>query len=60
MYAEREKIEGELGDSTNVDLLTMWWGDGEKVKRFLGQWPMVGPEKYDAPLPLPKEISHRY
>ena len=23
VYAERKKIEGELGDSTNVDLLTM-------------------------------------
>ena len=34
------KIEGELGDSTNRDLLTTSWYDGEKVKRFLGQWPM--------------------
>ena len=34
------KIEGKLGDSTNRDLLTRSWCDGEKVKRFLGQWPM--------------------
>ena len=34
------KIEGKLGDSTNRDLLTTSWCDREKVKRFLGQWPM--------------------